>query len=60
MRLSKLTVLALGIVSIGLFTGLGRPASAQPSQDVIGELANNEEFLRRRQDVQDCARQGQG
>ena len=42
MRLSKLTVLALGIVSIGLFTGLGRPASAQPSQDVIGQLANDE------------------
>jgi hypothetical protein len=42
MHLSKPTMSALGIASIGLFTILGQPASAQQSQDIIGQLANNE------------------
>src|ERR1700730_8628681 len=42
MHLSKPTIFAMGIASIGLLTGLGQSASAQQSQDVIGQLSNTE------------------
>src|SRR4029077_13022131 len=42
MHLSKPALSALGLASIGLITIVGQPASAQQSQDIIGQLSNNE------------------
>ena len=41
-QISKPALSALGLASIGLITIVGQPASAQQSQDIIGQLSNNE------------------